>query len=106
MSSDERTDAGNDLAIADDSKGGPIVAKDAFTYLVGGKAGEGVKSAALITSAIFSSMGRSVFQNDDYQSLIRGGHNFSTVTSYANRQAVSHYMQSDDWPALNDWVIK
>ena len=52
-----------------------------FTFLVGGKAGEGVKKAGSVAAHVFSSMGRHVFQMDDYMSLIRGGHNFSVISS-------------------------
>lgn len=52
-----------------------------FTFLVGGKAGEGVKKAGSVAAHLFSAMGRHIFQMDDYMSLIRGGHNFSIVSS-------------------------
>jgi len=67
---------------------------DVFTFLVGGKAGEGVKKAGSVASHIFSSMGRYVFQMDDYMSLIRGGHNFSVVST-STRRISSHYMKSN-----------
>ncbi len=65
-----------------------------FTCLIGGKAGEGVKKAGSVASHIFSSMGRHVFQMDDYMSLIRGGHNFSVVST-APRWISSHYMKAN-----------
>ena len=65
-----------------------------FTFLVGGKAGEGVKKAGSVAASLFVSMGRHAFEMDDYQSLIRGGHNFSVVTT-ATRKVTSHYLQSD-----------
>ncbi len=68
--------------------------KDVFTFIVGGKAGEGVKKAGSVASHIFSSLGRQVFQMDDYMSLIRGGHNFSVVST-ANRWIASHYMKAN-----------
>ena len=37
---------------------------DVFTFLVGGKAGEGVKKAGSVAAHIFSSMGGHVFQMD------------------------------------------
>ncbi|TKJ19255.1 MAG: 2-oxoacid:ferredoxin oxidoreductase subunit alpha [Promethearchaeota archaeon Loki_b32] len=67
---------------------------DVFTFLVGGKAGEGVKKAGSVASHIFSSMGRHVFQMDDYMSLIRGGHNFSVIST-AHRWISSHYMKAN-----------
>lgn len=74
--------------------------KDRFTYLVGGKAGEGVKKAGLTASALFASNGLNVFQMDDYQSLIKGGHNFSVV-SVSKRPITSHYMKADLVVALD-----
>ncbi len=52
-----------------------------YTVLVGGKAGEGVKKAAQVVAAIMQHYKRHTFQMDDYQSLIKGGHNFSVVSS-------------------------
>jgi 2-oxoglutarate ferredoxin oxidoreductase subunit alpha len=47
--------------------------------LIGGKAGEGVKKAAQVVGNVLCRRGMHVVQADDYQSLIRGGHNFSVV---------------------------
>lgn len=55
--------------------------EDLFTFLVGGKAGEGVKKSASVVAKMLLSMGRNVFIMDDYQNLISGGHNFSVVSS-------------------------
>ena len=65
-----------------------------FTFLVGGKAGEGVKKAGSVAAHIFSGMGRHIFQMDDYMSLIRGGHNFSVVST-SPRWISSHYMKAN-----------
>jgi 2-oxoglutarate ferredoxin oxidoreductase subunit alpha len=51
-----------------------------FTVLVGGKAGEGIKKAAQVIGKIAVANNYNVFQTDDYQSLIKGGHNFSLVS--------------------------
>ncbi len=67
---------------------------DLFTFIVGGKAGEGVKKAGSVAAHIFSSMGRHVFQMDDYMSLIRGGHNFSAIST-TPRWISSHYMKAN-----------
>ncbi|HEC39338.1 hypothetical protein LCGC14_1129720 [marine sediment metagenome] len=67
---------------------------DVFTFLVGGKAGEGVKKAGSVAAHIFSSIGRQIFQMDDYMSLIRGGHNFSVVST-STRWISSHYMKAN-----------
>ncbi|MBN2564893.1 MAG: 2-oxoacid:acceptor oxidoreductase family protein [Candidatus Eisenbacteria bacterium] len=71
-----------------------------FTYLVGGKAGEGVKKAGSTAADLFAGMGRYVFQMDDYPSLISGGHNF-VVVSTATREITSHYMKADVVVALD-----
>lgn len=70
------------------------MANDVFTYLVGGKAGEGVKKAGIVAAQLFAGIGRHVFEMDDYQSLIKGGHNFSVVST-ANREITSHYIKAD-----------
>jgi 2-oxoglutarate ferredoxin oxidoreductase subunit alpha len=70
------------------------MAKEVFTFLVGGKAGEGVKKSGSVAARLFADMGRHVFEMDDYQSLIKGGHNFSVVST-AKTQITSHYMKAD-----------
>ncbi len=74
--------------------------KDVFTFLVGGKAGEGVRKAGSVAAGLFASMKRQVFNMDDYQSLIKGGHNFSIIST-ANRQITSHYIKADLVVALD-----
>lgn len=62
-----------------------------YTILVGGRAGEGVKKTAQVVANIFCSHGFSVCQDDDYQSLIKGGHNFSLVSvSKTEKVYVAH----------------
>ncbi|MFW9988780.1 MAG: 2-oxoacid:acceptor oxidoreductase subunit alpha [Candidatus Odinarchaeota archaeon] len=67
---------------------------EVFTFLVGGKAGEGVKKAGSVAAHMFSDLGRHVFQMDDYMSLIRGGHNFSVISTRP-RWISSHYMKAN-----------
>jgi 2-oxoglutarate ferredoxin oxidoreductase subunit alpha len=74
--------------------------RDVFTFVVGGRAGQGVKKAGAVASRLFARMGRRVFQMDDYQSLIRGGHNFSVVST-CREQITSHYMKADLVVALD-----
>jgi len=68
--------------------------EDVFTYMVGGKAGEGVKKAGTAATDLFLDLGRESFQMNDYQSLIRGGHNFSVVST-SIREVYSHHMEAD-----------
>ncbi len=64
--------------------------KEIFTYLIAGKAGQGTKKAGIVAANFFTAMKRNVFQMNDYPSLIRGGHNFSIVST-ATRKIFSHY---------------
>ncbi len=68
--------------------------KNVFTVLIGGKAGQGMKKAGVVVANFFNSLNREVFQINDYPSLIRGGHNFSVVSS-ATSKINSHYMKAD-----------
>jgi len=71
-----------------------------FTFLVGGEAGHGVRTAGTIAGDYFGELGRYVFQMDDYQSLIRGGHNFAAVSS-ATHPIFSQYAKADLVVALD-----
>ena len=68
--------------------------KDVFTYIIGGKAGQGTKKAGLVAANFFTDLKREVFQMNDYPSLIRGGHNFSVVSTSTSK-IYSHYMNAD-----------
>ncbi len=71
-----------------------------FTFLVGGKAGAGVKKAGAAAARLFAQNGLRVFQMDDYQSLIKGGHNFSVI-SCATRPITSQHDKADLAVALD-----
>ena len=68
--------------------------KDVFTYIIGGKAGQGTKKAGIVAANFFADLKREVFQMNDYPSLIRGGHNFSVVSSSTSK-IYSHYMKAN-----------
>lgn len=68
--------------------------KDRFTFIIGGKAGEGVKRSGTTAMELFRKMGLNVFLMDDYMSLIRGGHNFSVVST-SRDEIRSHYIKAD-----------
>jgi len=53
--------------------------KKDYSVIVGGAAGQGSRKAGLIISKIFKKLGYFVYIYDDYQSLIKGGHNFSQI---------------------------
>jgi 2-oxoglutarate ferredoxin oxidoreductase subunit alpha len=70
------------------------MAQDILTVIVAGEAGHGVKKSGSVVSTAMNRLGRYVFEMDDYQSLIRGGHNFSVVSSSV-MPLHSHYMSAD-----------
>jgi len=70
------------------------VEKELFTFIAGGTAGAGIRKAGAVAGYIFTRMGRRVFEMEDYQSLIKGGHNFAVVSS-ATYPIKSHYMRAD-----------
>ncbi len=78
---------------------------DNFTFIVGGEAGFGVKKAGAVAADLFKSMKRRVFVMDDYQSLIRGGHNFTVVTTGLD-MVQSHYMKADVVVCLDNRSLK
>ena len=50
-----------------------------LNYLVGGEAGQGVQTIGLVLSKIMARYGLYVFADQDYESRVRGGHNFFRV---------------------------
>jgi 2-oxoglutarate ferredoxin oxidoreductase subunit alpha len=51
----------------------------AANFMIGGEAGQGVQSAGLILSRTLARGGYHVFADQDYESRIRGGHNFFRI---------------------------
>lgn len=52
-----------------------------YSVIIGGAAGQGSRKAGLIIAKLFNRLGYSIYIYEDYQSLIRGGHNFSHITA-------------------------
>ncbi len=50
-----------------------------FTFLVGGEAGQGVQTIGSVLGLSMTRAGYHVFSNQDYESRVRGGHNFFKV---------------------------
>lgn len=50
-----------------------------FSILIGGEAGQGSRWAGNLIAKIFNFLGYKIYVYEDYQSLIRGGHNFSQI---------------------------
>lgn len=72
---------------------------------IGGKAGEGIKSAGLILSKSLTRLGFSVFAYDEYPSLIRGGHNTYQVF-FSSEQVYSQHKTVDILIALDEKTYK
>ena len=61
-----------------------------FNIMVGGEAGQGVQSVGFVLAKSFSRAGWHVFADQDYESRIRGGHNFFRIrVSDEKVQAIS-----------------
>jgi 2-oxoglutarate ferredoxin oxidoreductase subunit alpha len=50
-----------------------------FNFMVGGEAGQGVQSVGFLLARVFARGGYHVFADQDYESRVRGGHNFFRV---------------------------
>jgi 2-oxoglutarate/2-oxoacid ferredoxin oxidoreductase subunit alpha len=50
-----------------------------LNILIGGKAGQGINFVSKIVAGVLSNLGYFTFNYRDYQSLIRGGHNFNVL---------------------------
>ena len=56
-----------------------------INFMVGGEAGQGVQSVGFLLAKVFARGGFYVFADQDYESRIRGGHNFSRVRVKSSR---------------------
>jgi len=81
------------------------VAAKVYSVLIGGKAGEGVKKAAQVIAHLAMAGAKHVFQCDDYQSLIKGGHNFSVV-SIADEPVYNSYQSCNLIISFDDRSIR
>ncbi|MBT6956369.1 hypothetical protein HN997_03710, partial [archaeon] len=61
-----------------------------LNILIGGKAGQGINKVSQIVSGVLAKYGYFTFNYRDYQSLIRGGHNFNILSI------------SDEWIGSHD----
>lgn len=75
-----------------------------FNFCIAGAAGDGIKEAGEIMGQLFSSMGYNVFVYQEYESLIRGGHNASIVRC-SDEKIHSHRYFYDAMICLEDYVL-
>ncbi len=59
-----------------------------YNILIGGSAGQGINKVSQIMSEILTSYGYFTFNYRDYQSLVRGGHNFN-VLNFSDTETAS-----------------
>lgn len=76
-----------------------------YSILIGGEAGQGTRFAGLIIGKLFNSLGYQVYIYEDYQSLIRGGHNFSQIRA-AEKELQSRKEKIDFLLALDEKTLK
>jgi 2-oxoglutarate ferredoxin oxidoreductase subunit alpha len=50
-----------------------------LNFMIGGEAGQGVQSVGFLLSKVFARGGYHIFADQDYESRVRGGHNFFRV---------------------------
>ena len=72
-----------------------------WSILFGGKAGEGPNVLAHIVAKALVEEGYYVFYSRDYESLIRGGHNFNLLT-FSDEQVYSNDSKADILVCLDD----
>lgn len=76
-----------------------------YNILVGGAAGEGSRMAGLTIAKLLSNYGWRISITEDYQSLIKGGHNFSIVRATKQRNS-SPKKAIDFLIALNNHTLE
>ena len=76
-----------------------------LTILIGGKAGQGINKVSEIMSNVLGNFGYYTFNYRDYQSLIRGGHNFNALC-ISSTPIESHESKAGILVAFDERTIK
>ncbi|MBO3841670.1 MAG: 2-oxoacid:acceptor oxidoreductase subunit alpha [Candidatus Brockarchaeota archaeon] len=76
-----------------------------YSVLIGGQAGDGIRLAGNSVARLFNRLGYWVFAYNDYQSLIRGGHNF-TVVRASGKRVQAHRNKVDIIVAFNQDTVE
>ena len=76
-----------------------------LNIIIGGKAGQGINKVSEIVSNVLANYGYFTFNYRDYQSLIRGGHNFNVI-SVSDISIESHEEKADVLVALDEWTVE
>jgi len=56
-----------------------------LNFMVGGEAGQGVQSVGFLLTKVFACGGYHIFADQDYESRVRGGHNFFRVRASSDK---------------------
>jgi len=75
-----------------------------FNILIGGKAGQGINLVGHVLSKVLIKHGFFVFHSRDYQSLIRGGHNFNLLT-FSDEPVNSNESKIDILVSMDDKTL-
>lgn len=75
-----------------------------YNILVGGAAGQGINKVSQILSEVLNNYGYYTFNYRDYQSMVRGGHNFN-VLSFSNEEIMSTDKMVDVLVALDSNTV-
>ncbi len=76
-----------------------------LSVLIGGAAGDGIKQAGNAMARFFNRLGYYAFVYEDYQSLIRGGHNFAIIRA-SEKKILCHKDKVDLLIALNQESVE
>lgn len=76
-----------------------------YSVLIGGQAGDGIRLAGGLVARLFNRLGYWVFAYNDYQSLIRGGHNF-TIIRASGKRVQAHRNMVDIMVAFNQETVE
>lgn len=76
-----------------------------YNILFGGKAGQGPNILTNLLGEVFVKKGFYVFYSRDYQSLIRGGHNFNVLT-FSDKPVYSNESEIDVIVCLDEETLK
>ncbi len=74
------------------------------SIVIGGEAGDGVRAVGGVLGRIFNRHGLYSFVREDYQSLIRGGHNYSQVVA-SSEKIWNQYQEAEILVALDERTI-
>jgi 2-oxoglutarate/2-oxoacid ferredoxin oxidoreductase subunit alpha len=79
--------------------------KDILTIMIGGSAGQGIRSAGLLLAKLATRSGLNIFTHSQFPSLIRGGHNTIQI-SISQNEVRGVFKKVDMLVALNQETVE